>query len=97
MVPPGAFMPKPEVNSAVITLTIRDRPAAAVSDENFFVRVVKAAFSQRRKTLRNALKQLNVPSERMAMVLNETGIDLNRRAETLTVKEFGLLADHLSF
>jgi 16S rRNA (adenine1518-N6/adenine1519-N6)-dimethyltransferase len=96
IVPPGAFSPKPEVNSAVITLTIRDRPAVAISDENFFVRVVKAAFSQRRKTLRNALKQLNVPVEKMAMVLNKTGIDLNRRAETLTVKEFGLLADHLS-
>ena len=95
-VPPGAFSPKPEVNSAVITLTIRDRPAVAVSDESFFVRVVKAAFSQRRKTLRNSLKQLNIPAEKMAMVLNKTGIDLNRRAETLTVKEFGLLADHLS-
>lgn len=96
MVPPSAFSPKPEVNSAVITLTIRDRPAVAVSDEIFFVRVVKAAFSQRRKTLRNALKQLNVPAEKMAMVLIKTGIDLSRRAETLTVKEFGLLADYLS-
>jgi 16S rRNA (adenine1518-N6/adenine1519-N6)-dimethyltransferase len=96
LVPPGAFSPKPEVNSAVITLTVRDRPAVAVSDEKYFVRVVKAAFSQRRKTLRNALKQLDVPAEKMATVLNKTGIDLNRRAETLTVKEFGLLADHLS-
>jgi 16S rRNA (adenine1518-N6/adenine1519-N6)-dimethyltransferase len=96
MVPPSAFSPKPEVNSAVITLTIRDRPAVVVSDEIFFVRVVKAAFSQRRKTLRNALKQLNVPAEKMAMVLIKTGIDLSRRAETLTVKEFGLLADYLS-
>ena len=96
MVPPSAFSPKPEVNSAVIILTIRDRPAVAVSDEIFFVRVVKAAFSQRRKTLRNALKQLNVPAEKMAMVLIKTGIDLSRRAETLTVKEFGLLADYLS-
>jgi len=96
MVPPSAFSPKPEVNSAVITLTIRDRPAVAVSDEIFFVRVVKAAFSQRRKTLRNALKQLNVPAVKMAMVLIKTGIDLSRRAETLTVKEFGLLADYLS-
>ena len=96
MVPPGAFSPKPEVNSAVITLTVRDHPAVAVSDEKYFVRVVKAAFSQRRKTLRNALKQLDVPAEKMATVLNKTGIDLSRRAETLTVKEFGLLADHLS-
>jgi 16S rRNA (adenine1518-N6/adenine1519-N6)-dimethyltransferase len=96
MVPPGAFTPKPEVNSAVITLTIRDHPAVAVVDENFFVRLVKAAFSQRRKTLRNALKQLDAPAEKLAMVPSKTGIDLSRRAETLTVKEFGLLADFLT-
>jgi 16S rRNA (adenine1518-N6/adenine1519-N6)-dimethyltransferase len=95
MVPPGAFSPRPQVNSTVITLTIRDRPAVAVLDEKYFVRIIKAAFSQRRKTLRNSLKQLDVPAEKMATVLNKTGIDLNRRAETLTVKEFGLLADHL--
>jgi 16S rRNA (adenine1518-N6/adenine1519-N6)-dimethyltransferase len=95
IVPPGAFMPKPEVNSAVMTLAIREHPAVAVLDEKFFVRVVKAAFSQRRKTLRNTLKQLDIPAEKMAMVLNTTGIDLNRRAETLTIKEFGMLADHL--
>ena len=96
MVPPGAFMPRPDVNSAVMTLTIRERPAVAVLDEKFFVRVVKAAFSQRRKMLRNALKQLDIPAEKMAVILNKTGIDLNRRAETLTVTEFGMLADHLS-
>jgi 16S rRNA (adenine1518-N6/adenine1519-N6)-dimethyltransferase len=96
IVPPGAFTPKPEVNSAVITLTIRDHPAVAVMNDNFFVRVVKAAFSQRRKTLRNALKQLDAPAEKLAMVPSKTGIDLSRRAETLTVKEFGLLADFLT-
>ena len=96
IVPPGAFTPKPEVTSAVITLTMRDHPAVKVLDERFFVRVVKAAFSQRRKTLKNALKQLDVPVEKMAIVPDKTGIDLRRRAETLTVKEFGLLADHLS-
>ncbi len=95
LVPPGAFTPKPEVNSAVITLTIRDHPAVAVEDDVFFMRVVKAAFSQRRKTLRNALGQLGAPKERLAMVFGRTGIDLSRRAETLTVKEFGLLAGFL--
>ncbi len=96
MVPPGAFTPKPEVNSAVITLTIRNNPAVAVTDEIFFVRLVKAAFSQRRKTLKNALKLLDAPAAKLAMVPSKTGIDLGRRAETLTVKEFGLLADFLT-
>jgi 16S rRNA (adenine1518-N6/adenine1519-N6)-dimethyltransferase len=96
MVPPSAFTPKPDVDSAVVALAIRDRPAVAVVDEKFFFRVIKAAFSQRRKTLRNALKQLDAPAEKLAMVPSKTGIDLSRRAETLTVKEFGLLADFLT-
>jgi 16S rRNA (adenine1518-N6/adenine1519-N6)-dimethyltransferase len=55
--------------------------------------VIKAAFSQRRKTLRNALKQLDVPKSKMDAALACTGIDLGRRAETLSVQEFGTLAD----
>jgi len=94
-VPPGAFTPRPEVDSIVITLTLRDRPAVMVKDESFFFRVIKAAFSQRRKTLRNSLKQLGTPEEKMHKVVNNTGIDLGRRAETLTVEEFGKLADFL--
>ena len=94
-VPPGAFTPRPEVDSIVITLILRDRPAVMVKDEAFFIRVIKAAFSQRRKTLRNSLKQLGTPKEKMDEVLNSTGIDLGRRAETLTVEEFGKLADFL--
>ncbi len=95
VVPPGAFTPQPEVDSAVVTLAIREQPAISLADENFFIRVVKAAFSQRRKTLRNALKQLEVPGEKMQQVLSKTGIDLGRRAETLSVEEFGRLADFL--
>ncbi|HYA86263.1 MAG TPA: 16S rRNA (adenine(1518)-N(6)/adenine(1519)-N(6))-dimethyltransferase RsmA [Nitrospirota bacterium] len=92
-VPPGAFTPRPAVDSAVMTLVIRDRPAVLVNDEEFFMDVVKAAFSQRRKTLRNSLKQLNISKEEMGKVLDKTGIDLGRRAETLSLEEFGRLAD----
>jgi 16S rRNA (adenine1518-N6/adenine1519-N6)-dimethyltransferase len=94
-VPPGSFTPQPEVDSAVITLTVREQPAFPVTDEAFFIRVIKAAFSQRRKTLRNALKQLDLPREKMDRVLSATGIDLGRRAETLTVEEFGKLSNFL--
>ncbi|HAR45254.1 MAG: hypothetical protein A2X56_04335 [Nitrospirae bacterium GWC2_57_13] len=94
-VPPEAFSPRPDVDSAVITLVVRDEPAAAVNDEQFFFRVVKAAFSQRRKTLRNSLRQLGLPKEKTDQLLSATGIDLGRRAETLTVVEFGRLADFL--
>lgn len=95
LVPPDAFTPQPEVDSAVITLVIRKHPAVALTDEKFFMRVVKAAFSQRRKTLRNALRQLEVPADKMQLVLSKTGIDLGRRAETLSVEEFGRLAAFL--
>jgi 16S rRNA (adenine1518-N6/adenine1519-N6)-dimethyltransferase len=95
IVPSEAFSPKPEVDSAVITLVVREHPAVTLNDEGFFWRVVKAAFSQRRKTLRNSLKQLCLAKETMDAVRGETGIDLGRRAETLTVQEYGRLADFL--
>jgi 16S rRNA (adenine1518-N6/adenine1519-N6)-dimethyltransferase len=94
-VPPGAFTPSPEVDSVVTTLTLRGHPAVMVRDEAFFIRVIKAAFSQRRKTLRNSLKQLETPKDKMDAVFQGTGIDLGRRAETLSVKEFANLADFL--
>ncbi len=95
MVPAGAFTPAPEVDSAVITLTVRTNSPVQVRDESFLMRVVKAAFSQRRKTLKNALKQLDVSREGMDKVFAATGIDLGRRAETLSIDEFGILADFL--
>jgi 16S rRNA (adenine1518-N6/adenine1519-N6)-dimethyltransferase len=95
MVPAGAFTPMPKVDSTVITMMVREQPAVVVVDEKFFVTVVKAAFSQRRKTLKNSLKQLNAPKEKMDEVLSKTSIDLGRRAETLSVEEFGRLADFL--
>ncbi len=96
-VPAGAFTPKPEVDSSVITLALRDSPAVSPRDEGSFLRVVKAAFSQRRKTLRNSLKQLEASREKMDAVLDKTGIDLGRRAETLSVEEFARLTDFLLF
>ena len=95
MVPAEAFTPAPDVASAVITLSIRDHAAVPLEDVDFFMRLVKAAFSQRRKTLRNALKQLDISREKMHKVVNQTGIDFGRRAETLTIEEYGRLADLL--
>lgn len=94
-VPASAFTPRPEVDSAVITLRLHQQPLAATTDHQFLIKVIKAAFSQRRKTLKNALKQLEIPGNKMGLVRDRTGIDLARRAETLTVKEFVALADFL--
>ncbi len=95
-VPAAAFTPRPKVDSAVVTLSIRPRPDPAADDEALFIRVVKAAFSQRRKTLRNSLGQLGYPREVMNGVQAALNLDLGRRAETLSVAEFVALANHLA-
>jgi len=87
-VPAGAFTPQPKVDSTVLTLTMRERPVTVANDEALFLRVIKAAFSQRRKTLRNSLGQLGYSRDVMNDVMSNTGIDLRRRAETLSVDEF---------
>lgn len=83
-VPRHAFTPPPEVESAALALEFFDEPRAVVHDEARFRKLVKAAFSQRRKTLRNALR--GMPGAREA--LEKAGIDSRRRGETLTVEEF---------
>src|SRR5574341_968782 len=94
-VPAGAFTPVPKVDSAVITLVVRDLPAVIVQSEEFLIRVVQAAFSQRRKTLSNTMRQMGISKEWAEHSIQSAGIDPGRRAETLSVEEFGRLADAL--
>ena len=88
----GAFRPVPKVYSAVVHFKILERPPVKVKDRQFFFRVVKTAFSQRRKMLSNALRSLG---EDIKDKLAEAGIDSNRRAETLSIEEFARLSDIL--
>ncbi len=92
-VPPRSFIPAPEVDSVVIVCKVREKPSVAVKDEKLFFRVVKAAFGQRRKTLSNALKGGGFPKEQIRDAMEHVGIDPTRRGETLTLEEFGKLAD----
>ncbi|MGD0885098.1 MAG: 16S rRNA (adenine(1518)-N(6)/adenine(1519)-N(6))-dimethyltransferase RsmA [Thermodesulfovibrionales bacterium] len=92
VVPRGAFRPVPRVDSAVIHMDISEKPVISVADEKFFVRVVKAAFSQRRKMLSNSLKPL---SKDIKGILVRAEIDPSRRAETLTIGDFARLSDLL--
>jgi 16S rRNA (adenine1518-N6/adenine1519-N6)-dimethyltransferase len=80
-VPPGVFTPPPKVMSAVIRLE-RNQVDKLACDEVLFFRVVKQAFNTRRKTLRNALKPLNLPAEISALEI------MDKRAEQLSVGEF---------
>ncbi len=93
IIPRTAFKPVPKVDSAVVHLTMRNKPKIAVKDEKLFFTVVRTAFSQRRKTLSNSLKQL---SPDIREILIDAGIDPRRRAETLSIEEFAALADLLS-
>jgi 16S rRNA (adenine1518-N6/adenine1519-N6)-dimethyltransferase len=95
IVPAGAFTPRPKVDSAVITLTVAPEPRVTVSDPDLLERVVKAAFSQRRKTLRNSLRALGYALGDLVKAAAQAGIDLGRRPETLGLAEFGSLADAL--
>lgn len=87
----SGFLPPPRVESTVVLLETLAQPAAVVSDRKRYGQVVRAAFGQRRKTLRNALSA--VFGEAALPALAATGIDLGRRGETLSVAEFARLAE----
>ncbi|WP_129730956.1 16S rRNA (adenine(1518)-N(6)/adenine(1519)-N(6))-dimethyltransferase RsmA [Ectobacillus funiculus] len=99
IVPRTVFVPQPNVDSAVIRLTKREKPAVMVQDEAFFFEVVRASFAQRRKTLMNNLVNnlQGIPKDKelLEQTLQEAGIDPKRRGETLTIEEFGRLSDAL--
>lgn len=90
---PASFIPAPAVESSVIRCKIREKPPVEVDDERRFFRVVKAAFSQRRKTLSNALKTSGMTSQEIALVLQSAQIDPIRRGETLSLAEFAKVAN----
>jgi len=88
---PDAFRPAPKVDSAVVRLTPHATPPVAVNDEQVFSDLVRQAFSQRRKTLRNNLKNLLD-----ADAIQVLGIDPGIRAERLALNDFARLANRLS-
>ncbi|MFD1773631.1 16S rRNA (adenine(1518)-N(6)/adenine(1519)-N(6))-dimethyltransferase RsmA [Paenibacillus rhizophilus] len=97
-VPHTVFIPQPNVESAVIRLKVRERPPVEVKDEKHFFEVVRASFTQRRKTISNNLKARFFPKEgreRLEALLAEAGIEPSRRGETLSLAEYARLSDVL--
>ncbi len=90
-IPPAAFDPAPRVHSAVVRLRVLERPACDIRDHALFSALVKQAFSQRRKTIRNSLKTITD-----GPCIREAGIDPGARPETLDIVEFAALSNHLS-
>ncbi len=93
IVPPTSFIPAPAVDSAVIVCKRREKPPVEVEDEALFFRVVKAAFSLRRKMLNNSLKNMGIAGDRVAKWLDLAGVDGKRRAETLSLEDFAKLTN----
>lgn len=91
---PNAFWPVPNVDSVVVRIVRRSEPDEV--DQETFFRVVKAAFAQRRKTLRNALTSLTGSTDGAERLLEDSGIEGRRRAETLTPRSFIEIARRLS-
>lgn len=89
-------MPPPNVDSTVIKLRIRPEPAVKVSDEKKFFRMVKAAFAQRRKTAVNSIASgMGLSKNQVAEALQKSGLDVNVRAEKLTMEELAALSENL--
>lgn len=89
-VPPGAFMPPPRVDSAVIRLDPRPEPRGTVGDPDGFLHLVRTAFQMRRKTLHNALSPLGSKSA-VAQWCEQAGVDPKLRPERLTPEDFAAL------
>lgn len=89
---PAVFWPRPEVESAVVKIEVYPAPPVDVPDERQFFRVVRAGFGQKRKQLRNSLSAgLGTAKEQTDAVLNQAGVDPQRRAETLSLEEWAAL------
>lgn len=93
IVPPQSFIPAPNVDSAVIVCKRRTKAPVEVCDEKLFFKVVKAAFSVRRKMLSNALKNMGITGPQATAWLEHAGIDPKRRGETLSLEDFAKLTN----
>jgi len=97
-VPAGAFIPAPKVDSAVVSMEILDTPSVTPKDEKLFFKLIKAAFSQRRKTLVNALSSSGAfgSKEDVTRAVESVGLSPTVRGEALSVEEFCRLSDYFS-
>lgn len=97
-VPADCFVPQPKVDSAVVRLKLRQEPPVKVEDEQFFFRVVHAAFAQRRKTLLNCLNSAfgnSLEKAEIIRIIEESGLDATVRGERLSIEDFAKLSENL--
>ena len=90
-----AFFPSPKVNSALVYLKVREKPLLDLSDYSHFRKTARAAFAQRRKTLRNCLISGGFDKEKISKAMKELNIDEKIRGENLPLEMFGKLSEAL--
>lgn len=90
-----SFYPAPKVNSALVSLKVRKEPLLKLNDYKHFRKTIKAAFSQRRKTLKNCLVGAGFDKEKVTKVISEMGLDENIRGEKLSIVQLGELSEKL--
>ncbi len=90
-----SFYPAPKVNSALVSLKVRKEPLLQLSDYSHFRKTIKAAFSQRRKTLKNCLLGASFDREKAVKAIQELGLDENIRGEKLSIEQLGRLSELL--
>jgi len=83
----GCFWPRPEVDASFMHLKVRSRPAVEVEDEELFLRLIRTAFNQRRKTILNSLAKI-VSKDKLLLLLNDLNINATSRAENLSLGDF---------
>ena len=95
--PPNCFMPRPNVGSAVIRLSLYEKPPVEVQDSKYMFQLIRASFNQRRKTLVNGLQNggLGLTKDEILAALSEMGLSEMVRGETLSLEQFALLSDIL--
>lgn len=90
-----SFYPAPKVNSALVKLVIKDKPRVELSDYNHFRKTVKAAFSQRRKNIKNCLLSGGFTKDNIQNAMSNLGLDENTRAEKLSIETLAKLSEEL--
>lgn len=98
-VPPNCFIPRPNVGSAVIRLTRRQKPSVEVKDKELMFKLIRASFNQRRKTLVNGLNnssEIQISKERIIEAIEALGLPATVRGETLTLEQFSEMANYFS-
>lgn len=97
-VPQNCFMPRPKIGSAVIKLTVHEKPPVTVRDEKLMFKLIRASFNQRRKTLANGLNnspELHYSKDQIAEAIERMELSPSVRGEALTLEQFAKLADVL--